>query len=61
MINIIEQNGKSSYNVINYIIDSTDDLENLPTNIASGSTALIATGITTDIYILNNQKEWVKL
>lgn len=59
MINIIEQNGNPSYGLYSYILDTLEDLENLSTKGAPGSAALVAS--TGEVYILNNQKEWVKL
>jgi len=61
MINIIEQNGKPNYNVINYLIDSIEDIQKLPKNIAAGSTALLPSATSSDIYILTNEKQWVLL
>lgn len=42
-----------------YIVDSLEDIENLPTHCGWGSRAIcISTG---DIYVLNSEKEWVLL
>lgn len=59
MIGIIEQNGNPVYGIYSYILDAPEDLENLPRKGAPGSTALVAS--TGNIYILNNQREWVQL
>lgn len=61
MIKMIEQNGETVYNVVSYMLDSVEDIEKLPKGIASGSTALIPLTTGLEVYILNNQKEWVKL
>lgn len=58
-ISIMTQDGKQAYGVKEYVVDTPDDVVNLPKNIAPGSTAIIAS--TSDVYILNNQKVWVKL
>lgn len=59
MISIMKQNDKETYGVISYLIDTEADVKNLPTHCAPGSTALCAE--TSDVYILNNKKKWVKL
>lgn len=59
MISIMKQNDKDTYGVITYLIDTEADVNKLPTYCAPGSTALCAE--TSDIYILNNAKKWVKL
>ena len=59
MINPLSVNGKPVANIREYICDSADDVEKLPTGAAPGSTAyVIETG---DIYILSGLKKWVKM
>lgn len=41
-----------------YLIDTLDDLKILPAN-QPGSAALVAD--TSDVYVLNNKNQWVKL
>lgn len=58
MISPIYQSGKKVYGVNNYVIDTVDDVANLPVYCAMGSTArVISTG---DCYIINSDKQWVK-
>jgi len=46
-------------NVYEYIADTEDDIESLPTTVGKGSTCLvIATGA---VYILSPSGEWAKL
>lgn len=58
-ISIMSQDGKQAYGVKEYVVDTSDDVENLPHNVAPGSVAIVASN--SEVYILNNQKEWVKL
>lgn len=59
MINISKQHGKESYRVMEYIVDTATEVNNLPKDVAPGSVAFcVATG---DIYMLNGQKVWVKI
>lgn len=59
MINPLSVNGQPVYGLHEYICDFEDDIENLPTGCAVGSTAyIIETG---DIYIINGFKKWVKM
>ena len=46
------------YNTCEYLADDVSDIQDLPTD-APGSTVLIAA--TSDVYILNNQGQWVLL
>lgn len=56
MINIVEENGKVKYGIKKFILDSVDDITNLPTDVTPGSEAyVITTGVT---YILNGESVW---
>ena len=56
---MISTNGQTQYGVDEFIIDTPDDLPNLPPRSAMGSTALdISTG---DVYIKNSTGEWKKI
>ena len=57
MINLYKQDGETLYGIKEYILDSTSDVQNLPTNVKIGSTALVIS--TSDIYMLNGSKQWV--
>lgn len=51
--------GSSSGNVVKnlneYMCDSAEDVKDLSTDVAPGSTAIA------QVFMLNNQKEWVEL
>lgn len=59
MMNLYKQDGETLYGVKEFLLDSVDDLSSLPTNIRSGSSALIIS--TGDLYMLNGDKQWVLL
>lgn len=59
MISTIKQNGATSPNVNEYIIDEEADVVKLPNDISAGSTAFVAA--TGAVYMLNNKKEWVMI
>ena len=62
MISIYSQNGEVEYKVTEYTLDTADDLEQLKVtgkNAAPGSSAFIVA--TSEVYMLNNQREWVKI
>lgn len=53
------QGGRDAYGIKKYIVDDASGVSELPTDAKVGSSCLvIATG---DIYMINSQKEWVKL
>jgi len=57
MINLYKQDGETLYGVKEYILDSPNDVSDLPVDIRPGSTALVIT--TSDIYMLNGDKKWI--
>ena len=60
MINLYKQDGDTLYGIKEFIIDSAEDVANLPTNIPKirvGSTALVIS--SGDIYMLNGDGKWV--
>ena len=57
MINLYKQDGETLYGVKEYILDSPEDITSLPINVRPGSTALVIS--TSDIYMLNGNKQWV--
>lgn len=59
MINITSANGKTQYNIYEFVCDTPDDLISLPKDCGVGSTAFIIS--TGDLYMINSNKEWVKL
>ena len=54
---LFAQNGKPVYGVKNYVLDSSNDISNLPIADTIGSTAYVINEGKT--YILNNNREWV--
>ena len=59
MVGIMKQNGRPAYNLVEYVVDTEDDIKSLPKGVAMGSTAfIIGTG---DVFMLNGKKEWVKI
>ena len=46
------------YRTHDYLVDEVEDLQSLPAE-EIGSFALVAA--TSDVYVLNNKKEWTKL
>jgi hypothetical protein len=62
MISIYSQNGEVEYRVTEYTLDSEADLKQLKIigkNAAPGSSAFVIA--TSEVYMLNNQREWVKI
>lgn len=62
MISIYSQNGEVEYKITEYTLDTPNDLEELKItgkNAAPGSSAFIIS--TSEVYMLNNKREWVKI
>ena len=59
MYNVYAQNGDTQYNIMEYVVDTPDDIETLPRTGAMGSSALVIS--TSEMYMLNSEKEWVKI
>ena len=57
MVNLYRQDGETLYGIKEFLLDSVEDLAKLPTNLRSGSSALIIP--TGTLYILNGEKKWV--
>ena len=59
MISINANNGKISYGVKHYILDTQDDVKNLShKTAATGSTAFVID--TSKYYMLNSNNEWIE-
>lgn len=58
MITKIKENDNLAYGLCQFIIDSDQEIDNLPTNIAIHSIALSISG---NYFILNGNREWVQL
>lgn len=60
MINMItDGGGHTVYGVTEYVIDSEDDVQSLPTSAKPGSTAICIA--TSSVYMLNSERKWVEL
>ena len=60
MISVLSENGKSTYNLKEYVVDTQEDIKNLPTSgIRMGSTAFVIS--TGTVYMLNSSKEWIEV
>lgn len=62
MISIYSQSGEVEYKITEYTLDNTEDLvelKKMSKNAAPGSSAIVVA--TSEVYMLNNQREWVKI
>ena len=59
MYKVMSINGTVTYDNYEFCCDSPEDLKALPTSCAMGSVCLVIS--TSEVYMLNSQKEWVKL
>ena len=59
MFTIIKERDKQTNNIQEFICDFEIDINNLPINIAAGSTAFVIEN--SSVYMLNNSKIWVKI
>lgn len=59
MYSVIKQNDNISAYVTEYVADTDADISSLPTTVYPGSVCIITS--TSNVYMLNNNKEWVLL
>lgn len=59
MIGITKINGKVVYDLKEFVLDTAADVDNLPRNVAMGSSAFVIE--TGDVYMMNGNGEWVKI
>lgn len=59
MYSLIEHKGEEQYNLKDFVCDTENDIQYLPTDCLMGSTAFIIA--TSEAYMLNSKKEWVKI
>jgi hypothetical protein len=57
MATLINQNGKVSYGVEEYVADSLAEITKLPTSCSPGSTCFVIEN--SSVWMLNGQKVWV--
>lgn len=53
------QNNKNDYEYIEYVLDTAADVDDLPTDDAPGSNAMVVE--TGQIFMLNNQRQWIEI
>lgn len=51
--------GTTAYGIQHFICDTPDDIPNLSTAVAQGSTAFVIS--TSEKYMLNSQGQWIKI
>lgn len=59
MINLYKQDGETLYGIKEFIVDSLEDIKELPKNGRVGSIALIIS--TGQVYIFNGEKKWTPI
>lgn len=59
MYKLISSNGETVYGVNEYVVDTDNDIKDLPAHCAMGSSAIVIS--TGDVYMKNSSNEWVKL
>lgn len=59
MIKMTSQNGDVVFDVKEYVCDTPDDLSKLPRTCGMGSTCVVIS--TSEVYMMNSNREWVKL
>lgn len=52
-------NGSFAYDIVEYVVDTFDDISSLPVTAGWGSTCIVIS--TSEVYIKNSLGEWVKL
>ena len=56
MINLLAQSGHQGYGIKEYVLDTPEDLQDLPITDKAGSTAFIIS--TSQVYMINSKGEW---
>lgn len=59
MFSIMKENDRARYSLVEYVADTENDVNNLPTDCLPGSSCIVAE--TSNVYMLNNQGQWVLL
>ena len=59
MVNILTNSGSVAYGVKSFLLDTPADFANIGNNHETGSVAFIIS--TSEKYMLNGQKEWIKI
>jgi hypothetical protein len=58
-VNMMASNGQVRYHVDEYVIDTPNDLKNMPRQAAPGSVAICTSN--SEVYMKNNSGEWVAI
>lgn len=59
MIKKTSVSGDIMYDVEEYVVDTVEELPNIPSSCAMGSTAIVIS--TAEVYMKNGSGEWIKL
>ena len=59
MFSLFSNSGKRAYYTHEYIVDTSSDIANLPTDVNPGSKAFVIANST--YYMLNHQHKWIKV
>lgn len=59
MYNIMNQSGKTAYNLLELIADSREDIADLPTTCTPGSTCLVIED--SSVWVLGSSNEWKEI
>lgn len=59
MYSIIRENDRAKYSITDYVADTEADIADLPTTANPGSTCIVIE--TSNVYMLNNQKQWKQI
>lgn len=58
-IKLTSSNGQVAYDVNEYVVDTPDEIQNLPKKCGMGSTAIVIS--TSEVFMKNGRGEWVKM
>ena len=59
MYSLYANNDDISYGIKKFILDTEDDLQNLPKGVRPGSSALVIS--TSKVYVLNHEGYWIEI
>lgn len=59
MISFLSNNGKEAYGLTTYVVDTKDDIANLPKNETMGSTAFCIAD--SSVYMIDSEGKWVEI
>lgn len=56
---IVAENGETKKDIYEIVVDTPEDIIDLPRHFGTGSVAIVVS--TAEVYMKNNEGEWVKL